>query len=314
MEKTRGETPGTRAGQLGGKQKKVVGWARGKAGALAGREGTGGLVTTGPYNERELLKTTGVPSIIHPPPRLVLFWAGAMSAIGMMRVGLPGSSSTDESLAGAATGTADTACSQRITISPPAESAFQPATSSVEAPASRVENIPNPTPAVGRRVTIAWTVDGRERSLTGVVVDHRMQLLKRNTTVTDFKVKYDKDQAVCWHAADAAWDAAEDAGYCDGGWVLVNDTCSITKKPLTIPARTGTCQHVARCNLDDLALWKRVCPDCGATFRGRKSLVVDGLLRDELALARSAGKQVWQSTHGAYALRDHRNVETVYLD
>ena len=54
--------------------------------------------------------------------------------------------------------------------------------------------------------------------------------------------------------------------------------------------------------------------DCGATFRGRKSLVVDGLLRDELALARGAGKQVWQSTHGAYALRDHRNVETVYLD
>ena len=35
---------------------------------------------------------------------------------GTERVGLHGFSSTDESLAGAATGTADTACSQRITI------------------------------------------------------------------------------------------------------------------------------------------------------------------------------------------------------
>ena len=133
-------------------------------------------------------------------------------------------------------------------------------------------------------------------------------------SVTDFRVKYDKDKAMCWHAADAAWDAAEEAGYCDGGWVLVNDKCSITMKPLTIPARTGTCQHVARCNLADLASWKRKCPDCSATFRGRKTLVVDGLLRDALALARSAGKQVWQSPRGAYALRDHRDDETIHLD
>ena len=66
-----------------------------------------------------------------------------MSANGLERVGLYGFSSTDESLAGAVTGTADTACSQRITIGPPAESAFQPATPSVEAPASLVENIPH---------------------------------------------------------------------------------------------------------------------------------------------------------------------------
>ena len=140
-----------------------------------------------------------------------------------------------------------------------------------------------------------------------------MQLVDRNKSVTDFRVKYDKDQAFCWHAADAAWDAAEEAGGCYGGWVLVNDKCSITVKPLTTPARTGTCQHVARCNLDALASWKRECPDCSATFRGRESLVVDGLLRDALALARGlAGAQVWQSPRGAYVLRDHRDDTYVY--
>ena len=66
-----------------------------------------------------------------------------MSAIGLERVGLPGSSSTDESLAGAATETADSASSQRLTICPPADSAFQQATASVGATASHVEDGPH---------------------------------------------------------------------------------------------------------------------------------------------------------------------------
>ena len=72
----------------------------------------------------------------------ILFWVGAMSANGLERVGLTGFSSPDESLTGAATGTANTSCSQRMAICPLAESAFQPATPSVEASASLVENIP----------------------------------------------------------------------------------------------------------------------------------------------------------------------------
>ena len=161
-------------------------------------------------------------------------------------------------------------------------------------------------PALGRRVAIAkWAVEGRLQSLTGDVVEHRKLLGGRNKAVEEFRVKYDLDGAECWHAADEVWEAADEAEDCDRGWALVNDWCTLTLQPLTQPAKTSKCKHVARCNLDPLAASGRMeCPDCSAKFSGRRDLVVDVPLRDALGRARSAGNQVWQSPQGSYTLHD----------
>ena len=154
--------------------------------------------------------------------------------------------------------------------------------------------MPPALPAMWRRVAIAkWALQGQAKSLTGEVVEHRMELDGRNKAVHEFKVRYDLDQAECWHGADEAWEGADEAGDCDRGWELVSDMCTITLLPLTQPARTSRCKHLARCNLEALAaLRTRECPDCGVKFK-KSELVVDEPIREALSRARTAGKRVW---------------------
>eukprot|EP00964_Phaeocystis_antarctica_P093830 scaffold60638_cov54-Phaeocystis_antarctica.AAC.1 len=154
--------------------------------------------------------------------------------------------------------------------------------------------LPPALPAMWRRVAIAkWALQGQAKSLTGEVVEHRMELDGRNKAVHEFKVRYDLDEAECWHGADEAWEGADEAGDCDRGWELVSDTCTITLLPLTQPARTSRCKHLARCNLEALAaLRTRECPDCGVKFK-KSELVVDEPIREALSRARTAGKRVW---------------------
>jgi hypothetical protein len=170
-----------------------------------------------------------------------------------------------------------------------------------------MEGTPPALPAVGRHVATKWTVEGHVQSLSGVVVEHKTAL-DGSKAVHSFKVKYDLDKAECWHGADEAWGAvaADEGGDCDRGWELVNDKCTITLQPLTTPAKTSKCKHLARCNFKALAASrKRECPDCGATFKGARDLVVDEPLHDALTRARTAvaPHRVWQSPCGAFALR-----------
>ena len=151
-------------------------------------------------------------------------------------------------------------------------------------------------PEVGLRVAMEWTVAGHEQSLTGEVVEHKIELDGKNEAIYEFKVKYDSDKAACWHTAEEMWEAAEEATDCDRGRVRVTDKCSITLQPLTQPARTRMCRHLPSCNMDALAaLSKRKCPDCSATFRGQRCLVVDETMRKALSRARSANEDLWHS-------------------
>ena len=121
-------------------------------------------------------------------------------------------------------------------------------------------------PEVGHRVIITkWAMEGQPRPLSGEVTEHRSEL-DRDKERRSFKVKYDADDAECWHEADEEWQDAEENGGCDRGWVEVNDRCAITLQLLTDPAKTTKCRHMARCNMEALAAeHSRQCPVCRAT-------------------------------------------------
>ena len=100
---------------------------------------------------------------------------------------------------------------------------------------------PPALPALGLRVAIStWA---HAESLTGEVVEHWCALGEAH----QFKVRYDLDKDEKWHEANEPWETAGEADDCDRGWALVNNVCSITLQPLTQPAKTSMCKHLARC-------------------------------------------------------------------
>ena len=145
-------------------------------------------------------------------------------------------------------------------------------------------------PAKGRRVLVNWARPQKGQpsgQLSGEVIELR-KLLDGNKVQHSFKVKYDLDSAECWHDEDDVWQYTDEAGSCDRGWVRINAICSISHQPLTEPAKTEGCKHLAKCNRSALAALigpSGACPDCGAALKRKRDLVPDVPMRDALGRA-----------------------------